>query len=69
MGGEAGGNSKVIDLFGELVHVILITTGCYAGWKLGENFPAMVAGGVVARVAWFFCWGAFHMVVGQTATD
>jgi hypothetical protein len=51
MAGEQPRVFTLFDLFGELFHVTLIAAGCYGGWAVGGDFPAMLAGGVVGRIA------------------
>lgn len=40
----------LFDLFRELFHVGWIAIGCYAGWKIGDHFLALLIGGVVGRI-------------------
>jgi hypothetical protein len=40
----------LFDVFRELFHLGWIAAGCYVGWKIGENFLALFAGGVVGRI-------------------
>lgn len=39
----------LIDLLWELVLVGFVTGGCYVGWKIGNDFWAMLLGGALAR--------------------
>jgi hypothetical protein len=55
--------SPVVELFGEVAHLTLLSTGCYVGWKLGGSFLAMLGAAAAARVAWFFAWGLFELAV------
>ena len=40
----------IFDLFWELFHVGWIAAGCYSGWKIGDTFLALFAGGVAGRI-------------------
>jgi hypothetical protein len=43
----------LIDLMWQLMYVSCVSTGCYVGWKVGETFLSLFAGGVVGWAVLF----------------
>ncbi|MDY3557006.1 hypothetical protein R5W24_006189 [Gemmata sp. JC717] len=39
-----------IDMFWEVFHVVVVSTGCYLGSAVGGTYLAMLFGGLVARL-------------------
>jgi hypothetical protein len=46
----------LIDLMWQLMYVSCVSTGCYVGWKVGETFLSLFAGGLVG-------WGVLFGIV------
>jgi hypothetical protein len=53
MQGEQPRYFTLIDLIRQLIYVGCISTGCYVGWKVGETFLSLLAGGVVGWAVLF----------------
>jgi hypothetical protein len=54
----------LIDLFWEVVNVVIIATGCYIGWLVANNYLALLLGGLLGRIVGVAGFIGFRRLAG-----
>lgn len=54
----------LIDLFWEVINVLIIATGCYFGWALSNSYLTLLLGGVIGRVVGVACFIGLRKLAG-----
>lgn len=54
----------LIDLFWEVINVLIIATGCYFGWALSNSDLTLLLGGVIGRVVGVACFIGLRKLAG-----